>query len=241
MLMLSNSLGTNLSMWDGQLEEFLCHFSLLRYDGRGHGGSSLPDGPYTISQLGGDALDLLDSLGLARVHFCGLSMGGMVGQWLGANAGERVDRLVLANTAAKIGTVEGWNDRIALVRRDGMGAVVPAVVERWFTPRFREHGREAVAAAAAMLEDTSAEGYVASCAAVRDMDQRRDSGRIEAPTLVIFGTEDCVTTPADSEMLVRGIGSAKGFALPAAHLSNIEAEAEFTSAVVEFLTASYGR
>ena len=235
-LLLANSLGTNLSMWNSQVEEFGRHFSLLRYDARGHGRSSVPEGPYTISQMGRDALGLLDALGLQRVHFCGLSMGGMVGLWLGAHVPERIDRLVLANTAAKIGTADGWNERIAFVRREGMGAIVTSVLERWFTEEFRASRAVAVSETAAMLLATSADGYVASCAAVRDMDQRGELGEILAPTLVVFGNKDPVTTPNDAEVLVNGIASAKALGLHAAHLSNLEAAAAFTAGVVEFLT-----
>jgi 3-oxoadipate enol-lactonase len=240
-LMLANSLGTNLSMWKGQVEEFSRHFSLLRYDARGHGRSSVTDGPYTISQMGTDAADLLDELGLERVHFCGLSMGGMVGLWLGAHAAWRIDRLVVANTAAKIGTAEGWNERIEVVRREGMGAIVPAVLERWFTEGFRANGTGAVRDTTAMLMATPVDGYVASCAAVRDMDLRGDLGRIMASTLVVFGTEDHVTTPEDSEVLVQGIGAAKVLELRAAHLSNVEARVGFTAGVIEFLTSEQER
>ncbi len=236
-LMLSNSLGTNLSMWEPQLEQFGRHFSLLRYDARGHGRSSVPVGPYSIAQMGSDAIGLLDALSLERVHFCGLSMGGMVGLWLGTHATARVDRLVLANTAAKIGTAEGWNERIATVQKGGMGAIVPAVLERWFTADFRAREANAVAATSAMLMATSADGYVASCAAIRDMDQRADLGEIVAPTLVLFGIQDHVTTPQDSDLLVKAIASVRRLPLHAAHLSNVEAAAAFTQGVVEFLTA----
>ncbi len=135
-VMLSNSLGTNLSMWDGQLPALARRYRVLRYDSRGHGQSAATPGPYTIEQLARDALGLLDSLDLVQVSFCGLSMGGMVGQWLGANAAQRVSRLVLCNTAARIGTAEIWNARIDAVNRDGMAAIVEGVVARWYSPSF---------------------------------------------------------------------------------------------------------
>jgi 3-oxoadipate enol-lactonase len=235
-LMLANSLGTNLSMWARQAEAFHRHFSVLRYDARGHGRSDVPEGPYTIAQMGGDAVGLLDALGLGRVNFCGLSMGGMVGLWLGVHAAGRIDRLVLANTAAKIGTTEGWDKRIQEVQEGGIASVLPALLERWFTADFRAAEVPAVAGTAAMLMSTPVDGYVASCAAVRDMDQRADLGKITAPTLVVFGSEDQVTTPEDAEVLVNGIRSARRLRLHAAHLSNVEAAAAFTSGVVEFLS-----
>jgi 3-oxoadipate enol-lactonase len=136
-LVFSNSLGTDFSMWDPQMEELQRRFRILRYDTRGHGQSSVTPGDYTIEQLGRDVLGLLDSLRLDRVHFCGLSMGGMIGMWLGIHAPTRLHRLVLCNTAARIGTKEMWNARIATVRRDGMKSVAAAVIERWFTPEFR--------------------------------------------------------------------------------------------------------
>ncbi len=137
-LMFSNSLGTNFSMWDLQAREFNKHFRILRYDTRGHGQSSVTPGPYSIEQLGKDVIALLDALQLDRVHFCGLSMGGMIGMWLGANAPERLSQVILCSTAAKIGTPETWNARIDAVRKGGMKQVASSVVERWFSPAFRE-------------------------------------------------------------------------------------------------------
>src|SRR5271167_1267808 len=171
-LVFSNSLGATLSMWDPQMPAFQKQFRILRYDTRGHGQSSVTPGPYSIEQLGNDVLDLLDDLDFERVHFCGLSMGGMIGMWLGINAPERLYKLVLCNTAAKIGNAEGWNARIETVRKGGMKSVAPAVIERWFTPVFRANSPDEVAATQAILENTDPEGYAANCAAVRDFDAR---------------------------------------------------------------------
>ncbi len=233
-LMLSNSLGTNLRMWDSQ-REFEQHFSVLRYDARGQGKSSVPNGPYTIEQMGLDAVALLDLLGLERVHFCGLSMGGMVGQWLGAHAWERLNRLIISNSAAKIGTEEGWNQRIATVEQLGMAAIVPAVLQRWFTAGFRRSNSSAIKATSEMLLATSAVGYSASCSAVRDMDQRADLQRIQAPTLIVFGTEDEVTPPQEAYALAQGILGSRTLPLMAAHLANVEAPEAFTAGVLDFL------
>src|SRR2546428_659528 len=180
--MFSNSLGTNFSMWDPQASEFKKHFRILRYDTRGHGQSSVTPGPYSIEQLGQDLIALLDALQLDRVHFCGLSMGGMIGMWLGANAPERLSQVILCSTAAKIGTPETWNARIAAVRKDGMKQVASSVVERWFSPAFREKVPGTVASVQRMLEEANAEGYAACCAAVRDCDFRAEKQAFERLT-----------------------------------------------------------
>jgi len=236
LLVLSNSLGTTMRMWEPQMPALLASFRVLRYDARGHGRSSVPDGPYTIAQMGEDVLALVRAVGARRVRFCGLSMGGMVGMWLGVHAPALVERLVLCNTAARIGPPEAWNLRIARVRESGMGAIVEAVLARWFTPEFVDSGAPAVELARRMLLESSAEGYAAACAAVRDMDQRDDVGRIGAPTLVVAGTRDLVTTPADHRDLADRIDGARYVELDAPHISNLERPAEFTRALVDFLT-----
>jgi 3-oxoadipate enol-lactonase len=234
-LVLSHSLGTNLSMWSAQIHEFAKHFSILRYDSRGHGQSSVPPGPYSIAQMGRDVVALLDERGLSRVHFCGLSMGGMVGQWLGVNAPHRFDKLVLSNTAAKIGNESTWNQRIETVLQHGIEAVIPSILERWYTESFRASFPAEVARTSAMLQSMNREGYASSCAAVRDMDQREDVKKISLPTLVIFGTEDPVTPRNDARFLAENIASAHLLGLPAAHLANIEAASAFTEGVIDFL------
>lgn len=234
-LLLSNSLGTELGMWDPQVPALKERFRVLRYDSRGHGRSDAPPGPYTVERLGRDAVDLLDALGLERVVFCGLSKGGMVGQWLGVNAPGRVERLALCNTSAHTGGPEVWDQRIATVRERGMAAVVPGVIDRWFTRPFQERDREAVSRIGAMLLATDPEGYVACCAAVRDMDQRDAIRAIGAPTLVIAGRHDQATPPEHGRLIAGRIAGARYVDLDAAHLSNIEAEAAFTAAVLDFL------
>jgi 3-oxoadipate enol-lactonase len=235
-LVLSNSLGTDFSLWDPQMAELQQHFRILRYDTRGHGQSSATSGEYAIEQLGHDALALLDSLDLDRVHFCGLSLGGMIGIWLGIHAPARLNRLVLSNTAARIGTREGWNARIATVKKDGMKSVAATVIERWFTPGFRVSFPEKVAQAQRMLEQTPPEGYAACCAAIRDMDQRDAVAQIKAPTLVIYGASDSVIPLHDAHFLAEQIKGAKELELPAAHLSNVEQPDAFTRAVSSFLS-----
>jgi 3-oxoadipate enol-lactonase len=232
----SNSLGTDFSMWDPQIAELGRRFRILRYDTRGHGQSSVTPADYTIEQLGRDVLGLLDSLGLDRVHFCGLSMGGMIGMWLGIHAPDRVHRLVLSNTAARIGTKEMWNARIATVRKDGMKTVAAAVIERWFTPEFRASSAEKVTPAKRMLENSPPEGYAACCAAIRDMDQREAITQIKAPTLVIYGGRDPVTPASEAHFLTGRIRGAVEVELAAAHLSNVEQASAYTEAVNGFLS-----
>jgi len=234
-LLLSNSLGTNFSMWDAQAAEFRKNFQVLRYDTRGHGKSSVTPGPYSAEQLGKDVLALLDALHLDRIHFCGLSMGGMIGMWLGANAPERLHKLILCNTAPKFGTEQTWKTRIDAVRKQGMKSVSGAVIERWFTPGFRAKAPAPVAAIQKALEETDPEGYVANCAAVRDFDFREKLGGIRATTLVIAGKHDPSTTPADGRFLAEHIPGARYGELNAAHLSNIEDALQFNAALAAFL------
>lgn len=234
-LVLSNSLGADLSMWNPQIEEFSRRFRVLRYDTRGHGGSATTDGPYTIEQLGGDVITMLDALNIRHAAFCGLSMGGLIGQWLAIHAPQYIDQLILANTAARIGTVERWNARIRAVLEEGMQAAVPSILERWFTHEYRALAPEAVAAAGRMLEAANPRGYAACCEALRDMDEEEFVHRIDVPTLVIAGAKDTATPPAEGMSLADRIAGAQYLCLNAAHLSNIEAAGEFTAAVTGFL------
>jgi 3-oxoadipate enol-lactonase len=235
-LLLSNSLGTTLEMWDPQIPALTGHYRVLRYDSRGHGRSDAPEGPYEIARLGRDAVELIDALNIETVHFCGLSKGGMVGMWLGIHEPDRIDRLVLANTSAYIGAPEVWNARIETVQRDGMAAIVPGVIERWFTPHFQQADPAAVERIASMLREIPPQGYVACCAAVRDMDQRAEIAAISAPTLVISGTHDGATPPAHAQLIAGEIAGAALVDLDAAHLSNIEQADLFTRNLVGFLT-----
>ncbi len=235
LLVLSNSLGTTLDMWLPQMPALLEHFRVLRYDTRGHGQSEVTPGPYSIAQLGNDVLALLDHVKAPRAHFCGLSMGGMTGIWLGIHAPNRIERLVLCNTSAAIGVPEMWNARIAQVRQGGMAVVIDAVLERWFTNDFLSHAPAQVDRVRSMLANTQVEGYVANCAAVRDMDQRADLGRIATPTLVIGGKYDKSTPPEHGELIAKAVPGARYAELNAAHLSNWEAAQAFTRHVVNFL------
>ena len=236
-IVFSNSLGANFSMWDPQAAQLEKKFRVLRYDTRGHDQSSVTPGPYSIEQLGRDVLTLLDALNIARANFCGLSMGGMIGMWLGLNARSRIERLVLSNTGAKIGSEKGWNSRIEMVRRDGLKAVAAGVIDRWFTPEFRARSPQIWEAALRMLEASPPDGYAANCAAVRDYDAREKVSAIDAPTLVISGAKDSATPPADGRFIADRISGARYVELDAAHLSNIEAAERFTAELTQFLGA----
>jgi 3-oxoadipate enol-lactonase len=236
-LIFSNSLGTDLTMWDPQETTLSREFRILRYDGRGQGTSSATVGPYGIAQLADDFIQLIDRLHLPAVHFCGLSMGGMVGMSIASRAPDRLQKLVLCNTAPKIGTQETWNGRINAVRTGGMAAVVESVLERWFTQEFRKQVPSAIEVTRQMLLRSPVEGYLACCAAVRDMDARDSIANIRVPTLIIGGTHDPVTPPQDGRYMLGKIGGALYKELPAAHLSNIEAAEAFTMEVTRFLKA----
>jgi 3-oxoadipate enol-lactonase len=222
-------------MWDSQATVFRENFRLLRYDTRGHGNSSVSPGSYSIEQLGKDVLALLDELHLHGIHFCGLSMGGMIGMWLGANFPARLKKLALCSTAAKIGSPEMWNTRISTVRKNGMKSIASGVMERWFTTAFRAKDPVAVAACQTMVEGTSPEGYAACCAAVRDFDFREHLQNIHVPTLIVSGAHDPATTPSDGRFLSERISDSRYVELSGAHLSNIEDRDQFNSALSKFL------
>jgi 3-oxoadipate enol-lactonase len=235
-LMLCNSLGTDLHLWNDQVPAWSRHFRVVRYDRRGHGQSGVTPGPYTMQQFGRDALAIMDTLGLAKVHWCGLSMGGMVGQWLGARAPERIDRLILANTTSYYDNKKIWEDRIAAVRARGLASVADAVMNLWFTADFRTRAPGKVARMKEMLIATPLEGYLASCAAVRDMDHREILPRITASTLVIAGRHDISLPLPTAEFIRDRIPGAALTVLEAGHISNVEQPDAFTTHVLAFLT-----
>jgi 3-oxoadipate enol-lactonase len=236
-LLFSNSLGTSLSMWDAQADALAGMYRVLRYDTRGHGGSSVPPGPYSVAQLGGDVVHLLDHLGIARAHMCGLSMGGITAMWLAIHHRDRIDHLVLSNTAAYIGPPGGWASRAAAVERDGVASIAPAVVARWLTPAYAWAHAAQVASLQSMLAATSRTGYAASCLALRDNDLRGEVAAIRAPTLVISGAGDLPTPPGDGHYLAAQIPGARYAELPAAHLSNQECPDAFLRLLNDFLPA----
>jgi 3-oxoadipate enol-lactonase len=234
-LILSNSLGTTLAMWAGQVGAFTRHFRLVRFDRRGHGKSDVPKGPYSMDRLGRDVLAIMDGIGIKKANWCGLSMGGMDGMWLGANAGDRFDRIVITNTSSYFPDKDGWNARLKLVREKGVAAFAPTNMERWFTKGFRERDPQAVSRVQEMFAATPLEGYLGCGAAVRDMDHRELLAKIKVPTLVIAGKHDGATTPEMNEYLAKHIPGAQYATLDAAHLSNIEQAQAYTDAVLGFL------
>lgn len=233
-LVLSGSLGTPHAMWDAQAPELAERFRLLRYDQRGHGESEVPPGPYEIADLGRDVLALLDELGIERASFCGLSIGGMTGMWLGINAPERLERLVLSSTAAFFPPREQWDERAETARSEGVAALADGALDRWFTPRFHEQRPEEIERVRAMLGSTPGEGYAGCCEAIRDMDLRAELGRIQAPTLVIAGQDDPSTPPEKGEEIAAAVPGARLRVLEhARHIANVEQPRQFTDALLE--------
>jgi 3-oxoadipate enol-lactonase len=236
-LMLCNSLGTDLHMWDDQVKAITEHYRLVRYDRRGHGKSGAPKGPYNMDMLGRDALAVMDGAGVQKVNWCGLSMGGMVGMWLGANAPQRIDRLVLSNTSSHMADKQIWNDRIKTVRAGGLEAIVDGTMERWFTKGFRERSPQAIARMKEMMLKTPVEGYIGCGEAVRDMDHREIIRKITAPTLVIAGKHDPATTVEAAEFIRGRIPGAQLAVLEAAHIANVEQPQAYTDVLLKFLSA----
>ena len=236
-VMLSNSLASNLTMWDDQMKPLMeAGYGVLRYDSRGHGQSAVPDGPYTIQMLASDALGLLDALALKKVHFCGLSMGGMVGQVLAARHGDRLLSLALCDTSSHKPPREIWEERIETVSRDGMQAVVDMAIDRWFTKAGQKRLPEAVARARRMMLDTPPGGYCRCGAAIRDMDLDRQLGAIKTPTLVMVGEQDPSTPVADAAFIHQHIASSSLKIIPgAAHLSNVEQADMFNELLLAFI------
>jgi 3-oxoadipate enol-lactonase len=237
-VVLSNSLGMALGMWDAQVPALSERFRVLRYDQRGHGGTPASPGPYAIADLGRDALALLDELGLERVAWCGCSLGGMTGLWLAINAPERIDRLALCCTTAHLPPRETWIERAATARDQGMEPLVDAALARWFTPSLFERRPEAISAARLMLLAVDPEGYAGCCEAIADHDLRDSLGRIEAPTLIIAGADDPATPPDHARLMEAGIDGARLVVLDdARHLANIERPDEVNRELLEHLTA----
>ncbi|MBW8810128.1 MAG: alpha/beta fold hydrolase [Lysobacter sp.] len=238
-LMLSNSIGTDLRMWDGQIEALSRHYRVLRYDTRGHGASGVPLGAYSMDRLGRDAIELLDALNIERVHFLGLSLGGFIGQWLGVHAPERIDRLILSNTSSYLGPAGQWDERIASVLSAAdMGETAQMFLDHWFPKSMLDAGLPIVETFRAMLLATDRQGLAGSYAAVRDADLRRTIALIDRPTLVIAGRYDTVTAASHSDAIAATVPGAKLLVLPAVHLGNIEFPEEFAAAVLEFLGAA---
>ncbi|MNB66803.1 3-oxoadipate enol-lactonase 2 [compost metagenome] len=237
LLVLSNSLGTTWAMWQAQIPALTQHFRVLRYNTRGHGRSAVGQQPVTLERLGQDVIALLDHLDVERACFCGISLGGMTGMWLNRHAPERFQRIVVANTAARIGQEAGWRERAATVREQGMDPVAQSAADRWFTPAFRQNNPEVVYPLIEQLAATPAEGYAACCDALAMADLRDELTQMPRPMLVIAGESDPVTTSRDAEAIVVDAPHAHYLVLPASHLSNVACAAAFNQHVITFLTA----
>jgi 3-oxoadipate enol-lactonase len=234
----SNSLGTTGAMWDAQAAALSDRFRVLRYDARGHGETAAPRGPYTVADLAGDVLALLDRLELERVTFCGLSIGGMTGMWVGAHAPERLDRLVLCATSASMAPPEPWHERAALVRAEGMEPVIEATVGRWFTPEFVAEGPPVVGRTRAIIGSTDPEAYASCCEAIAAMDLREDIRRIQAPTLVISGADDPAAPPEAGGLIAERIPGARFEVVPdARHLVSLQRPEIVTPLILQHLDA----
>jgi 3-oxoadipate enol-lactonase len=234
-LMLSNSLGCTMAMWEPQLPVLTKLFRVIRYDRRGHGKSGM-NGPVSMERYGKDVLAILDDLNIDTVHWCGLSMGGMVGQWLGANAPDRFNKMILANTSCYYPDPTNWHNRIKAVREGGIASVADAVIGGWLTADFRERDPDATAKMKAMLLATPVDGYLAACEALSTLDQRALLPNIKSPVLVIAGKQDNATPVSAGEFIRANIPGASMTLLDAAHISNVEQSHAFTEAVVGFLT-----
>jgi 3-oxoadipate enol-lactonase/4-carboxymuconolactone decarboxylase len=235
-LLLINSLGSDLSLWEPILPELLRHFRVIRYDQRGHGASPVPNGPYQVSDLGADALALLDRLGVQRAHVCGTSLGGMVSLWLAVHAPERIDRLAVICSSARLGPAQAWQERAALVRAQGTSAVAQAVVGRWFTVQFAQSAKAAIARYEAMVANTPAEGYAASCEAIARWDITADLAKISAPTWILAGHDDPATPPAHSYLMAGLIPGARiDVIAQAAHLAFAERPSFVARLLIEHL------
>jgi 3-oxoadipate enol-lactonase len=239
-LLLSNALGTTRDMWRPQMEAFTRTFRVIAYDTRGHGRSDSPTEDYTLDQLGRDALAVLDAAGARTAHVCGLSLGGLTAMWLGVNAPERVSSLVLANTAARVGSVESWTERIRLVREGGMTAVAARAMPLWFSERYTARAPEVVARHRAMVEACNTDGYIGCCAALRDADLRDAIAAVTARTLVISGTDDRSTTPEVAELIHERVRGSRFLSLDSAHLSNVEQAEAFNAAIIRHALGTDG-
>lgn len=240
-LLLLSSLGGTLAVWEPQVAALVEHFRIVRFDLRGHGESPVPDGPYGIADLGGDAVALLDRLGAERAHLCGLSLGGMAAMWMAVHASERVDRLVLLCTSPLLPPASAWTERAATVRAHGTPAIADSVILRWVTPAFAERSPGIARRLRSMIAATPAEGYAACCEAIAGADLTGELGRIAAPTLVIAGADDPVAPPDHAARIAARVPGARMAVVPdAAHLANVEQPADVTRLILRHLLPAAG-
>ncbi len=233
----SNSLGTNYHMWQAQIEALQHDHFVICYDTRGHGRSSAPQGPYTLQQLGQDVIQVLDHLEIQRASFCGISMGGLTGQWLAIQYPQRFQHVVICNTAAKVGQESAWLERAQLVRQQGLSQIAQTAASRWFSDQFIQSHPAVVEKLSHDLAQGSAEGYASCCEALAQADLREQIQQISIPTLIIAGSKDPVTTVADAEFMQQRIQHSQLMSLDASHISNIEAATAFNQALRAFIAA----
>lgn len=234
-LVLSNSLGTNLHIWDAMMDDLTEHCDVIRYDQRGHGQSPHVHDPYTVADLGKDLIDLLDEEAVDRAFFCGVSMGALTGQWLGVHHTDRLRGLILSNSASKIGTDETWNNRIQTVLDNGLEPIADAVVSGWISTALRKSDPVLFQDLVDMLLGQDPASYAAACGAVRDAHLTNAIASIEVPTLVIAGTYDIPTPPTSAHALASAIPGAQYVEIPAAHISPIEAPRQYAYALLGFI------
>lgn len=236
-LVFSNSLGTKYSMWQPQIDALQHDFYIICYDTRGHGASEAPQGPYSIEQFGQDVINLLDHLQIKKANFCGISMGGLTGQWLAIHQSDRFHRVIVCNTAAKIGQESAWLDRAKLVREQGLSPIAATAASRWFTEAFIQNNSTVVASLSHDLGIGSAEGYASCCEALAKADLREELKNISIPVLVVAGTQDPVTTVADAQFMQQHIAHSELFEINASHISNIEQAECFSNKMRTFIRA----
>jgi 3-oxoadipate enol-lactonase/4-carboxymuconolactone decarboxylase len=237
-LIFSNSLGSTYHMWDGLVPYLLPYFRVLQMDTRGHGGTGRPVGPYSIEMMGKDVLRLMDELQIEKAYFCGLSMGGLIGQWLGIHAANRFHKIVLSNTAAKIGTMEAWQQRVDLLSKEGMSALVEGTMEKWFTDAFRQTSSEQLALSRDMFLSSDVPGYSNCCLAIGEADFSEQLSSFSVPALVITGDEDAVTHVAHAEKLVELIPDAVLNILHGRHLVSTEFPQTYAEALIDFFVGT---
>ena len=234
-LILSNELGTSLTVWAPQIPALSDHFKVMRYDARGHGRSSITSDQCSIAVLAEDVIALMDNAGIERTHFCGVAMGGIVGVWLASHYPQRIERLVISNTSALAGPAAIWDARVEQVRNGGIASIADSVIQRWFTRDFQEHAVHQVNLVRKLLMDTSPTGFIAGCIAMRDMDLRACLQAITCPTLVMGGRYDKTTSAAQTRQMAEHIRGARYLELNAAHLMNWEIAQSYTTHVKDFL------
>ena len=237
-LLFINSIATTRELWARQLPRLSKSFRVISYDARGHGYSQVTAGDYTIEQLGRDALAILDHAGAESAHVCGISLGGITAMWMGVHAPRRIASLVLANTAARIGSVEMWTERIAFVKKQGMATLADLTMPRWFTDGFRRREPQTVEQFRAMVAACSKDGYLSCCAALRDEDLREAIAGIRCPVLCVAGSADPATPPVALQLIHERIAGSKMVLLDAAHLTNVEQHERFNAELLGFLERS---